>query len=193
MASSSGLYFREELPEVVARELDAQLARIWGVLLEEHADDGTHLDNSSNPLFQSTRVIIGQLSASQTISTGVETKILFDSISRDDFVEYDQTNDRIIPKIGGLWMFMFVASMQSLNGRLTLLVRENESTASERTALYPSSGLDVAGFCATIYDISGVGDYVQFHVLHNHGSDRSIDDNTFFYAVYLGPTQSNSV
>lgn len=40
------LRFRDELPEIVARELDAFLGKLKGFLLKEHNEDGTHLDAS---------------------------------------------------------------------------------------------------------------------------------------------------
>lgn len=43
-----GLHFREELDEPVAREFDAFIARLKGIILNEHNEDGSHKFDFSN-------------------------------------------------------------------------------------------------------------------------------------------------
>ncbi|MGE3341500.1 MAG: hypothetical protein AB7J46_06425 [Candidatus Altimarinota bacterium] len=189
MASNFGLYFREELPEPVARELDSQLSRIWGVLLEEHADDGTHLSSNNTPLFQTTRSIVVSGTSTQTIANETKTRVTLTNVELDKHHEYDITNARMVPKIGGLWLFGFAGKLNTLSGRLTTYIDKNGVTSGGRIGLFPSQSVDVGSSLVVVVDMNGTGDYVDFHVLHNHGSDRDLNTNSFAFGVYLGVAQ----
>lgn len=114
--------------------------------------------------------------SNQTVATGGERKVEFNSEDYDIDGEYDAgTNHRFQPDVTGYYAISAAIRMVSLAGTKTLwlLIRKNGSTYK---VIILTKG-HVATHCcigisADMYLLST--DYIEIWLLHDHGSDRTI-------------------
>jgi hypothetical protein len=117
------------------------------------------------------------LSANQTLTTGVVTKIAFDSKRWDLGGEFDSTtNYRFTPTIAGKYLFVLNCEVQSLIDatRSIYIIAKNGSTSQHRLD-YKIGGANAGCLSySTILDMNGTTDYVEFHAYQSAGGDRDL-------------------
>ena len=122
------------------------------------------------PAFRAT------MSANQTITTSTETKVDLDTTDYDTDNAFDTTNNRFTIPSGkaGKYLInirgqMSLSDQDNLQLRIykngTLISLSNFYSSLNNTALYNQH--------ADIIDCA-VGDYLEFFVYHNYGSDRDL-------------------
>jgi hypothetical protein len=121
-----------------------------------------------------------QVNADQTIATGTQTLINFDTRTLDPGLFWDTANKRFVAKYYSLWKFDLNTFIQSTVGdgkRVGIALRKN--------------GTDIAwvdelmGAAATVSSFLGSGpielnpgDYIDATINHNHGSNMTLDSDS---------------
>ena len=124
-------------------------------------------------------------SASQTLSTGVLTKIQFDSEDFDNKSWYDNsTNYRYTPQRAGLYLIILQCIFDDITtGNNSVEIQKNGSLIANNNQEQTS---DVIVQCSVIAEMNGSTDYIEGYAIHNSGSNKDVRQPTFMQGIYLG-------
>lgn len=137
------------------------------------------------------------LSAPQTITNNVNTKVTFDTVQYDVDSFYDNvTNFRYVPKYPGKYCFYcylkFSGSPGFNNNNVVFQAEifQNGSLNSNSWESSESKTLTTTGQVTKTFTMNGSTDYVEFFVDFNDTGAKSLDSNTAF--TYAGGYRINN-
>jgi hypothetical protein len=122
---------------------------------------------------------VRKVSSEQTITTGVETKVTFDTEDLDTNQDFDLTNDKYEPSYSG--KFLLHASVEFKDPAdgtsLSVRIEKNGSTKAHTSIQAAGTGKQILNVTA-IVDANGTSHYFEVFVSHDKGSDLNIDNNS---------------
>jgi hypothetical protein len=113
----------------------------------------------------------------QTINSGSETKIAFDTEDWDVGGYYDSvTNFRFTPLIRGKYKFDVTLTFAAVADTTTVyaIIYKNGSASKYGTSDTVGFAVDASSSVSTLLSMNGSTDYVEFYALHNHGAARNV-------------------
>jgi len=143
--------------------------------------------NGSVPSFRAYR------SAAQTgIATApTVTKIQFETETFDTHGYYDTTNHRFLPLIAGKYWVSGQVWLTGLADQkvVNFLFYKNGVDTQQGPGPRASGAVNLASQNGGLFDMNGTSDYLEGHVIHDHGSNRDIIPGsvyTFFQGFRVG-------
>jgi hypothetical protein len=133
-------------------------------------------------------------STAQTISTATQTKVIFDAVDSDGWNCWDLSPNPTrltVPVTGRYFITGNVAFEASASGHRAINILKNDTVELARSDFNPvSNSIDTHSTVTTHAVTLTKGDYVEFRVWQNSGSDLDImntgDHNPKMSLIYLG-------
>ena len=134
-------------------------------------NNGAAVGGTNTPAFR-----VYRSSSAQTISSGSNVKIQFNSETYDTDNAFDSsTNYRFTPQTSGKYFIHFHYGHNSGTAHTIVAVKlfKNGSSLAEKTNNH-AGGTKMYEVSSTV-SLNGSSDYIEAYVYHNYGSDRSSD------------------
>lgn len=139
-------------------------------------------DGVTQGVFGPTPAFSVYLSTTQTISSGVLTKVAYDTKSFDTNNCFDTTNNRFIPNVAGY--YQLTARLESSNTGAYEVYTTFKKNGSEWARQF---NLTATGFwgipSTTLVYLNGTTDYVDFWWYQSSGSSKTL--NSVSYLTYF--------
>ena len=135
------------------------------------SSDGSGTFTINNSVLKNTPAFHVRMSANQSISTGVNTKVQFDTEQYDTDNCYDSsTNYRFTPTVSGKYFVtLYVRSGGADQTYIRPMVFKNGSSAirhDHRKAMNTNENLGVSG----VVELNGSTDYIEAYINSNSGT-----------------------
>lgn len=125
--------------------------------------------------------------ADQSLTTGVATKLLFQSELLDANASYDTTNSRYTPKIAGYYQVnaqMYLGNTAAALAQVQ--IRKNGAFVQEARGLVNASFAMTISISGLVF-LNGTTDYLEIYGQQNTGANLNvITPNTVFSAALVG-------
>ena len=154
----------------------AQKAALYGTT---NASYHTH-NGVDSPILSSSIAARAYGTSSASIPTGVDTKVLLNSLDFAAGITWDATNSRFVVLTAGYYTITGIATYSSTtSGKLyqtEISLNGNAITTGASAKCYFQASINsgAAGPCATTVLSLSVGDYIELYTWHNVGSNASI-------------------
>ena len=131
-----------------------------------------------------TPFVLARNSASQTLSTGTATKIVFDTELVDSDGEF--ANNRWTSVTSGRYFFNCMVEMQSMNNEKEnwlKIYKNNQAMIPTFTLVTAKSGAAYTNQLSMTINVAG-GDYFEIYALHNNGNNRNILAESSVWTIF---------
>lgn len=123
--------------------------------------------------------------SSQTIGSGIVTKVQFDVKDSDPDGEYDNsTNYRYTPQKAGWYLIILQCAFDNIStGNNSVEIQKNGNAVGNNNQQQNS---DVFVRCSILVNMNGTTDYIEGYVTHTSGSNRNLRQPTYMQGIFIG-------